>query len=155
MTRIRTALTIGAVATLTAGLATVAGVAQAGDTGRTGLAVAPAAAPAAAPAGVLAADPAAAAAVSPLAESAPIGFASVNALGRNGTTGGAGGRTVTATNADQFLEYIDSTETLIIQVQGKIDITSKRVSGRTRRSSAWAPAGTSTVAGWTSIGHTT
>ena len=60
------------------------------------------------------------------AESSPVGFASVNALGRNGTTGGAGGRTVTATNADQFLEYIDSLETLIIQVSGTIAIESKQ-----------------------------
>jgi pectate lyase len=56
----------------------------------------------------------------------PIGFASVNALGLNGTTGGAGGRTVTATGADQFLEYIDSKETLVIRVAGTIAITSKQ-----------------------------
>lgn len=30
----------------------------------------------------------------PLAETSPTGFAAVNALGRNGTTGGAGGATV-------------------------------------------------------------
>ncbi|MFC4592041.1 pectate lyase family protein [Sphaerisporangium corydalis] len=56
----------------------------------------------------------------------PIGFASVNALGLNGTTGGAGGRTVTPTSADQFLDYIDSKETLIIQVAGTFAITSKQ-----------------------------
>jgi pectate lyase len=62
----------------------------------------------------------------PVPTGGPIGFAGVNALGLNGTTGGAGGRTVTATNATEFLEYIDSTETLIIRVQGQINITSKQ-----------------------------
>jgi pectate lyase len=62
----------------------------------------------------------------PVPTGGPTGFASVNALGLNGTTGGAGGRTVTATNATEFLEYIDSTETLIIRVQGQINITSKQ-----------------------------
>ncbi|GAA2911758.1 pectate trisaccharide-lyase [Streptosporangium fragile] len=57
---------------------------------------------------------------------APIGFASVNALGQNGTTGGLGGQTVTATNATEFLEYIDSKETLVIRVAGTISITSKQ-----------------------------
>ncbi|MEV0614337.1 right-handed parallel beta-helix repeat-containing protein [Nonomuraea sp. NPDC050404] len=61
-----------------------------------------------------------------VAADAPTGFAAVNALGQNGTTGGAGGRTVTATNAEQFLEYIDSLEPLIIQVSGRIEITSKQ-----------------------------
>jgi pectate lyase len=54
------------------------------------------------------------------------GFASVNALGQNGTSGGAGGRVVTASNATDFLSYIDSKETLIIQVTGRIEITSKQ-----------------------------
>ncbi|GAA3114280.1 pectate trisaccharide-lyase [Planomonospora alba] len=56
----------------------------------------------------------------------PVGFASVEALGQNGTTGGAGGRTVTATTAEEFLEYIDSKETLVIRVAGTIAITSKQ-----------------------------
>ncbi|GII05195.1 pectate lyase family protein [Planobispora takensis] len=47
-------------------------------------------------------------------------------IGRNGTTGGAGGRTVTATTAGEFLEYIDSKETLVIRVAGTIAITSKQ-----------------------------
>jgi pectate lyase len=54
------------------------------------------------------------------------GFAGVNALGLNGTSGGAGGRTVTAANAAEFLSYIDSKETLIIRVTGRIEITSKQ-----------------------------
>ncbi|MBB6343910.1 pectate lyase [Nonomuraea muscovyensis] len=60
------------------------------------------------------------------AADAPIGFASVNALGLNGTTGGAGGRTVTARDAEEFLAYIDSLEPLVIQVAGTIAITSKQ-----------------------------
>ncbi len=56
----------------------------------------------------------------------PIGFASVNALGQNGTTGGAGGSVVTATNTDDFLRYIDTTGPLVIQVQGTIQISSKK-----------------------------
>jgi pectate lyase len=60
------------------------------------------------------------------ADSAPIGFAAVAALGQTGTTGGAGGRTVTVSTTDQLLDAIDSTERLIIQVQGRIAITSKQ-----------------------------
>lgn len=62
----------------------------------------------------------------PPAETSPTGFAAVNALGQNGTTGGAGGPTVTATTTEQFLEYIDTTGPLVIRVQGTIDITSKQ-----------------------------
>ncbi|MEV4115510.1 right-handed parallel beta-helix repeat-containing protein [Nonomuraea sp. NPDC049695] len=72
------------------------------------------------------AAPAQAATVQAVAADGPIGFAALNALGQNGTTGGAGGRTVTATNAEQFLEYIDSLEPLVIQVSGTISITSKQ-----------------------------
>jgi pectate lyase len=54
------------------------------------------------------------------------GFASVNALGQNGTTGGVGGQTVTATTTDQLLEYIDTVGPLVIQVSGRIAITSKQ-----------------------------
>ncbi|MBT2419320.1 pectate lyase [Streptomyces sp. ISL-22] len=62
----------------------------------------------------------------PLAETSPTGFAAVDALSQNGTTGGAGGPTVTATTTEQFLEYIDTTGPLVIRVQGTIDITSKQ-----------------------------
>jgi len=54
------------------------------------------------------------------------GFAAVNALGQNGTTGGTGGRVVTASTSQQLLDYIDSTERLVIQVSGRIAITSKQ-----------------------------
>ena len=54
------------------------------------------------------------------------GFASVNALGQNGTTGGVGGPVVTATTTDQLLDYIDTVGPLVIQVSGRIAITSKQ-----------------------------
>ncbi|MEW2377954.1 hypothetical protein AB0883_17870 [Micromonospora sp. NPDC047812] len=60
------------------------------------------------------------------AAAGPDGFAAVNALGQNGTTGGAGGPTVTATNAADFLEHIDTVGPLVIQVTGRIAITSKQ-----------------------------
>ena len=56
------------------------------------------------------------------AETAPTGFASLG----TGTTGGAGGATVTATNAEQFLDYIDTVGPLIIRVSGLIEISSKQ-----------------------------
>ncbi|UUU20360.1 pectate lyase family protein [Streptomyces sp. DSM 40750] len=67
-----------------------------------------------------------AAEAAPSAETSPTGFAAVNALGQNGTTGGVGGATVTATTTEQFLEYIDTVGPLVIRVQGTIDITSKQ-----------------------------
>lgn len=54
------------------------------------------------------------------------GFAAVPALGQNGTTGGLGGPVITATTADQFLDYIDTVGPMTIQLSGRIDITSKQ-----------------------------
>jgi pectate lyase len=54
------------------------------------------------------------------------GFASVAALGLTGTTGGVAGPVVTATTSEQFLEYIDTVGPLVIQVSGRIAITSKQ-----------------------------
>ncbi|MGN9910792.1 pectate lyase family protein [Phytohabitans sp. LJ34] len=57
----------------------------------------------------------------PLDPSAPpIGFASVNALGQNGTTGGAGGPTVTVDTASELLTAIAQPGPLNIRVQGMI-----------------------------------
>ncbi|MCG5436385.1 pectate lyase family protein [Micromonospora foliorum] len=50
----------------------------------------------------------------------PIGFASVNALGQNGTTGGAGGPTVTVDTAAEFLAAIGTAGALNIRVSGVI-----------------------------------
>ncbi|MDR7273251.1 pectate lyase family protein [Catenuloplanes atrovinosus] len=58
----------------------------------------------------------------PMAESSPIGFASVNALGQNGTTGGAGGPTVTVGTADTLIDYLSRTGPYTIQVQGAITL---------------------------------
>ena len=59
------------------------------------------------------------------ANSGPIGFASVNALGNNGTTGGAGGAVVTATTRAQLIQYAADDTPRIIQIpQGAtIDLT--------------------------------
>lgn len=54
----------------------------------------------------------------------PEGFASVSALGLNGTTGGEGGNTVTATNTADFLSYISDTAPLVIEVADTIELTS-------------------------------
>ncbi|MQM27645.1 pectate lyase family protein [Glycomyces albidus] len=54
------------------------------------------------------------------------GFASVNALGQNGTTGGVGGAAVTVDTTDELLEAIDTVGPLTILVEGTIDITSKQ-----------------------------
>ncbi|MFI6757594.1 pectate lyase [Micromonospora sp. NPDC050417] len=50
------------------------------------------------------------------------GFASVNALGQNGTTGGAGGPVVTAYTSGQFLDYIARPGPYVIQVVGTITL---------------------------------
>ncbi|MFI6025319.1 polysaccharide lyase family 1 protein [Amycolatopsis magusensis] len=54
------------------------------------------------------------------------GFAGVNALGQNGTTGGAGGQVVTASTTSELLQYIDTIGPLTIQVSGRIAIESKQ-----------------------------
>ena len=52
----------------------------------------------------------------------PTGFAAVNALGRNGTTGGAGGPTVTVSTASAFLAAIAQPGPLNICVSGTITL---------------------------------
>jgi len=54
----------------------------------------------------------------------PTGFAAVNALGQNGTTGGAGGGTVTVDTAAEFLAAIAQTGPLNICVSGMIQLPS-------------------------------
>jgi pectate lyase len=56
----------------------------------------------------------------------PDGFASVNALGQNGTTGGVGGPTVTVDTTEELLEAIDTVGPMVIQVSGTINIESKQ-----------------------------
>ncbi|MFI5840401.1 polysaccharide lyase family 1 protein [Catenuloplanes sp. NPDC051500] len=52
----------------------------------------------------------------------PAGFASVNALGQNGTTGGAGGPTVTVSTAASFLTAIATPGPLNIRVSGVLTL---------------------------------
>jgi pectate lyase len=52
----------------------------------------------------------------------PIGFASVNALGQNGTTGGAGGPVVEVDTAAEFMTAIARTGPLIVCVRGLIQL---------------------------------
>jgi pectate lyase len=51
-----------------------------------------------------------------------VGFAAVNALGQNGTTGGASGPTVTARTASEFLQFIAQAGPLVIRVEGTINL---------------------------------
>ena len=69
-------------------------------------------------------------------ETSPVGFASVNALGQNGTTGGAGGDTIYVTSGDALYTFLDDRKdpngTLhlppkIVVIQGKITSTKKQL----------------------------
>lgn len=52
-----------------------------------------------------------------------VGFATVNALGQNGTTGGAGGQIVTVTNASEFVAAVQRTDPVIVRVNGTITLS--------------------------------
>jgi pectate lyase len=54
-----------------------------------------------------------------VAETVPVGYASMN----GGTTGGAGGRTVTVTSASQFRAYATASSPYVIQVGGTISFS--------------------------------
>jgi pectate lyase len=58
----------------------------------------------------------------PLLVAQPIGYASLNTLGQNGTTGGAGGPVVTVTNAADLLDYIARSGPYVIQISGMISL---------------------------------
>jgi len=62
-------------------------------------------------------------------ENSPIGWASYNDLGNNGTTGGAGGPTVTVSDEPNLVKYASNTTPgpYIVQVQGTISLTTARV----------------------------
>jgi pectate lyase len=51
------------------------------------------------------------------------GFASVNALGQNGTTRGAGGPTVTVTTAAELADFVGRAGPFIIRVAGRIQVS--------------------------------
>lgn len=50
----------------------------------------------------------------------------MDALGQDGTTGGAGGPTVTVDTTTELLDAIDTIGPMIIRIEGTIDITSKQ-----------------------------
>lgn len=60
-------------------------------------------------------------------EPQPIGWASYNDLGLNGTTGGAGGATVTVSTEDELKDYIRRDDPYIILVQGTITMAQREV----------------------------
>ncbi|MEV0151051.1 MULTISPECIES: pectate lyase [unclassified Nonomuraea] len=74
------------------------------------------------------APPAVAAAPARAAEPAN-GFASVDALGRNGTTGGAGGPTLTVGTTQDFLDAIARPGPYVIQVRGRITLPTGTTDG--------------------------
>ncbi|MEU6037629.1 right-handed parallel beta-helix repeat-containing protein [Actinomadura sp. NPDC047616] len=57
--------------------------------------------------------------VAAAAENSPVGYAAQN----GGTTGGAGGTTVTVSNASQFLQYAKASGRYVIQVNGTISLS--------------------------------
>ncbi|MDU0292139.1 polysaccharide lyase family 1 protein [Saccharothrix longispora] len=58
----------------------------------------------------------------PSALAAADGFASVDALGQNGTTGGAAGQAVTVTSGDALADYAGRKEPYVITVSGRLDV---------------------------------
>jgi pectate lyase len=59
------------------------------------------------------------------AQAGPIGWASVNANGQDGTTGGAGGNVVTVNNMNDLITWCGHNDPYIIQIEGTILITPK------------------------------
>jgi pectate lyase len=51
-----------------------------------------------------------------------VGFAAISGLGLDTTTGGKGGKVVTATTLEELQAYMDSNDTLIILVSGTFDL---------------------------------
>jgi pectate lyase len=58
----------------------------------------------------------------------PVGWATQSGDGVPSTTGGLGGDTVTPTSAAQLMEYAESTEPLVIRIQGTFNFPSLNVS---------------------------
>jgi pectate lyase len=54
----------------------------------------------------------------------PIGYASLDGWGQNGTTGGEGGTVVTVSSSSEFLDYISREGPYIVQVDGMINVPS-------------------------------
>jgi pectate lyase len=60
-------------------------------------------------------------------DAGPVGWATYNDFGLNGTTGGAGGETVIVTTEEELKDYIRRTGPYIILVQGTITMAQKEV----------------------------
>ncbi|MFH1730244.1 MAG: discoidin domain-containing protein [Planctomycetota bacterium] len=56
----------------------------------------------------------------------PGGFAAVDAMGQNGTTGGAGGKVVTVTTQADLKKYAQAKEPYVIRVKGEIKFIEKK-----------------------------
>ena len=52
----------------------------------------------------------------------PIGYATVDSMGQNGTTDGAGGPVVTVTNSSDLIDYMSRSGPYVIQVSGMISV---------------------------------
>ena len=75
------------------------------------------------------------------------GFAGVNALGQNGTTGGQGGATVTVSSASEFADYASRPGPYTIRVNGMITLA-----GMTNVSSDKTVVGVGATSGFTGSG---
>jgi pectate lyase len=53
-----------------------------------------------------------------------VGFATLNALGQNGTTGGSGGQHVKVSTLDDFVRYCQTNTTLLVELMNDIDCSS-------------------------------
>ena len=60
-------------------------------------------------------------------EDAPIGWASVEGDGVDTTTGGGGGQTVRPTSAQQLMDYAESDDPLVIELEGTFSVPSLQV----------------------------
>jgi pectate lyase len=63
----------------------------------------------------------------------PMGFAAIPGMGLNTTTGGRGGTRVTVTTFAELSSYLDSDDTLIMLVQGAIDLGGSMVPMRSNK----------------------
>jgi pectate lyase len=83
----------------------------------------------------------------PIPAGAMIGFAAYG-----GTTGGAGGQTVTVTTASDFERYVGSHDPYIVQVQGTIDLGGSQATVRENKTIIGLGAG-ATIIGGLKISH--
>jgi pectate lyase len=82
----------------------------------------------------------------------PVGFASVNALGQNGTTGGQGGPVVTVTTAAQLLDFIARPGPYVIRVDGMIVLPAAMHNVASHKTIVGVGAGSGLTGGGLNIG---